>query len=92
MGIQRSKQSLFVSRVSWLVCLAGLLAFGCSGDPHPEVLVLVNSESPISVAIGETYAARRGIPGRNILPLSIPLEDANLTQPMPRSPDRTTRR
>ncbi|MFP8874061.1 MAG: TIGR03790 family protein [Myxococcota bacterium] len=89
MGIQRSKQRRLRSGVLQLSWLAGLLAFGCRGDLHPEVLVLVNGESPISVAIGETYAARRGVPERNILPLSIPLEDANLSHPADASISRS---
>ena len=81
MRLQQSKKRGHRPAAWWLSWLFGLLALGCRGEPHPEVLVLVNRESPISVAIGNTYAERRGIPARNILELSIPLVDANLTHP-----------
>lgn len=45
---------------------------------HPEVVVLVNGASPISIAIGEYYRARRGIPPENLLRLEIPLQDPSL--------------
>ncbi|MGH0028798.1 MAG: TIGR03790 family protein [Myxococcota bacterium] len=48
-------------------------------ESHPEILVVVNGESAISVAIGELYARRRGVPARNVLALSVPLKDPTLT-------------
>ena len=81
MRLQQSKKRGQRPAAWWLSWLLGLLALSCSGEPHPEVLVLVNRESPISVAIGNAYAERRGIPARNILELSIPLTDGNLTHP-----------
>ena len=59
-----------------LPSLVALLALGCKSDAHPEGLVLVNRESPISIAIGDFYAKKRGIPERNVLSLSIPLSFA----------------
>jgi uncharacterized protein (TIGR03790 family) len=56
--------------LSLLACLCA-----CSPDGHPEVAVVVNARSPVSVAIGEHYAVRRGIPARRIVRLSIPVED-----------------
>ncbi len=45
---------------------------------HPEVVVIVNATSPVSVAIGEYYRTRRGIPAENLLRLEIPLRDPSL--------------
>jgi uncharacterized protein (TIGR03790 family) len=45
---------------------------------HGEVLIVVNSESPVSVAIGEYYRAARNVPPANVLALSIPLTDPAL--------------
>jgi uncharacterized protein (TIGR03790 family) len=46
---------------------------------HPEVLVIVNGANEISRAIGRSYAARRGVPARNVLALDLPLVDPTLT-------------
>jgi uncharacterized protein (TIGR03790 family) len=46
--------------------------------PHGEVLVVVNSQSPLSVATGNYYADQRSVPAQNVLSLSIPLLDPNL--------------
>ena len=46
---------------------------------HPEVLVLVNRNSPTSVAIGEAYRRSRGIPSRNVLSLDLPLRAPDLS-------------
>ncbi|MBW2696053.1 MAG: TIGR03790 family protein [Deltaproteobacteria bacterium] len=53
--------------------LLGLIA--CSGEHHDEVLVVMNANSPISVAIGHHYALRRSVPERNLVLLEIPLDD-----------------
>jgi uncharacterized protein (TIGR03790 family) len=45
---------------------------------HPEVLVIANGESPISLAIARYYMQRRGVPEENLLALSIPLVDPTL--------------
>jgi len=63
---------------AWLAALALLGALGCFGERHPEVLVITNRESPISLAIGDYYAEARGIPAGNIVELSIPLTDPTL--------------
>jgi uncharacterized protein (TIGR03790 family) len=62
---------------------ASVAVVGCNGggEPaqhHPEVLVIVNGESPISVAIGRYYMQRRGVPEENLLQLRIPMVDASL--------------
>jgi uncharacterized protein (TIGR03790 family) len=44
-------------------------------------VVVVNDESPVSLAIGRYYARSRGIPDTNIVELSIPLEDPALESP-----------
>jgi uncharacterized protein (TIGR03790 family) len=46
--------------------------------PHPEVLVVVNRASPVSVAIGELYRAHRNVPRENVCALDLPLADASL--------------
>ena len=62
---------------------AALLLLGCAApeEPpgHPEVLVVVNGASEISVAIGRYYAARRGVPDVNVLALELPVKDSTLT-------------
>ncbi len=45
---------------------------------HPEVLIVVNGASPVSVAIGNYYRARRNVPAANVVTLQIPLADATL--------------
>ena len=57
--------------------LLSMLAIGCDGTAG-KVLVVVNGESPISLAIGEYYVAQRGIPRDNLVTLAIPLSDPNL--------------
>lgn len=67
--------------------LALLCMTGCGGgEPssagsHPEVLVVVNGASPVSLAIGRYYAARRGVPEENLLALDLPLADPSLVTP-----------
>ncbi len=51
---------------------------GCSGGPEATVLVVVNGESPVSLAIGLYYLERRGIPDENLVTLEIPLSDPML--------------
>jgi uncharacterized protein (TIGR03790 family) len=46
--------------------------------PHPEVLIVVNGASPMSVAIGEYYRTKRNVPTANVVTLNIPLADPNL--------------
>jgi uncharacterized protein (TIGR03790 family) len=49
-----------------------------AGEPaafHPEILIVVNEQSPISVAVGEYYRAVRNVPASNVVRLSIPLRD-----------------
>ena len=47
---------------------------------HPEVLVVVNRHSDVSLAIGAYYRARRGIPAANLLELDLPLFDPSLSE------------
>ena len=61
--------------------LALALASGCGGGREARVLVVVNSASPISLAIGEYYLERRGIPEKNLVRLEIPLSDPALGDP-----------
>lgn len=48
-------------------------------EQHPNVLVIVNGESELSVAIGRYYMQRRGIPEEQRLDLAIPIENPSLT-------------
>ncbi len=61
-----------------LLLSALLLHTACSAERHPEVLVVVNGESPRSLAIGKYYMNRRGIPVSNLVRLSIALADPQL--------------
>jgi uncharacterized protein (TIGR03790 family) len=64
-----------------VLCLAAFLMLGVCGmrrASHPEVLIVVNGNSPLSVAIGEYYRQKRNVPASNVLTLSIPLSDPNL--------------
>jgi len=58
----------------------GLLAVlpNCQPKPRPDVLVLVNGQSPLSVATGAYYRQRRGIPEANVVTLDVPLGDPAL--------------
>jgi uncharacterized protein (TIGR03790 family) len=40
---------------------------------HPEVLVIVNDASPMSLAIGEAYRRLRGVPAPNVVHLQLPV-------------------
>jgi uncharacterized protein (TIGR03790 family) len=66
-----------------LVGLLAALGIGlCGARPrppsHPEVLIVVNGASPVSVAIGNYYRTKRDVPAGNLLTLNIPLADPNL--------------
>jgi uncharacterized protein (TIGR03790 family) len=45
---------------------------------HPEVLIVVNGASPVSVAIGDYYRAKRNVPASNVVTLEVPLGDPAL--------------
>jgi uncharacterized protein (TIGR03790 family) len=47
-------------------------------ESHPEVLLVVNEVSAISVAIGEAYRKARGVPRENVCALRIPLQEPTL--------------
>ena len=51
----------------WLALL--LLLPNCKPRPSGDVLVVVNGNSPLSVATGEYYAARRNVPAANLVTL-----------------------
>jgi uncharacterized protein (TIGR03790 family) len=69
-------------------CLAGLAA-PAGGQPapapaappaesHPEVLVVVNDRSPVSLAIGARYREARGIPAENVCAIRIRIQNQAL--------------
>jgi uncharacterized protein (TIGR03790 family) len=71
----------------WLIALAAIAASvspATGATPqttaHPEVLVVVNRHSDVSLAIGAYYRARRGIPAANLLELDLPLFDPSLSE------------
>jgi len=72
-GGRRAIPSAAAIALAWLIVLTT-----CSVERHPEVLVVVNDASPISIAIGERYAATRGIPAANVVALTIPVLDPSL--------------
>ena len=66
-----------------LLSLTAFVALGVCGmvprnPPHPEVLIVVNGQSPMSVAIGEYYRQKRNVPAGNVVTLTVPLADPNL--------------
>lgn len=73
---QRSRPRASAPAIACLALVAILCA--CGKETHPEVLLVVNGESPISVAIGQYYAERRGIPDANRVVLSVPVADPML--------------
>jgi uncharacterized protein (TIGR03790 family) len=73
--LRRAKSNL-ESAVIGLALL--ILVTACAVERHPEILVVINDASPISVAIGERYAAIRAIPAENLVALTIPILDASL--------------
>ena len=51
-----------------------------AASTHPEVAVVVNDASRMSVAIGEAYRRLRGVPAQNVIHLQLPLgSDPGLT-------------
>jgi len=57
-----------------LLALGGA-ARAAAGEAHPEVLVLVNPNSPLSRAIGDAYQRARGVPPAQVVELPVPLAD-----------------
>jgi len=55
-----------------------LVATACARSRHPEVLVIVNGESPVSRAIGDYYLRARGLSDSQLVRLSVPLADPQL--------------
>ncbi len=70
-----------VLRLGLVRALVLVALTGCFGEQHPEVLVITNSESPTSLAIGRYYAEKRGVPAGNVVELAIPLADPTLASP-----------
>lgn len=52
----------------WIALL--LLLANCTPQANTQVLVVVNGNSPISVATGDYYAAQRSVPATNIVTLN----------------------
>ena len=68
-----------IARAFFLGCAGLLAAAGLQAAPTAELaartVVLVNSSQPESVALGEFYAAQRGIPEENLIALPLPAEE-----------------
>jgi uncharacterized protein (TIGR03790 family) len=75
---RRAQRGLAAAALAALACQR---ANAPEPDSHPEVLVVVNAESPVSEAIGRYYAQRRGVPQQNLLAVRIPLSDPSLVTP-----------
>ncbi len=61
----------------WALAYVALgCVLGCDADAPPEVLIVVNTESRVSVAIGEYYAQQRDIAPDRIVRLAIPIEES----------------
>jgi uncharacterized protein (TIGR03790 family) len=84
MGAMRASPSR--SLCAFAPVLAAVLALGLAPTllgmrprpSHPEVLIVENTTSPLSVATASYYAAQRNVPSANVLALSIPMVDPNL--------------
>jgi len=63
--------------------LAAALGSAARAAPgHPEVAVVVNDASAMSLAIGEAYLRQRDVPAQNVIHLQVPLgDDAALQKP-----------
>jgi uncharacterized protein (TIGR03790 family) len=77
----RPSRALRARLLSVLVLSAAAACSGDGDDSRSRVLVVVNQMSPISVAIGEYYRSAQGIPTDQVLPLSVPLEEPELSLP-----------
>jgi uncharacterized protein (TIGR03790 family) len=73
------RRLLALSSLPLALCAALLVWLPCAARKPLRVLVLVNGESPVSVAIGEYYRRARGVPESHLLRLEIPLEDPSLS-------------
>jgi uncharacterized protein (TIGR03790 family) len=47
-------------------------------ESHPEVAIVANAASPVSLAIAEYYRHARGIPPENVIRLDLPVRDPSL--------------
>ena len=74
-----------IAQAAVLALLAAALACEPAPAPaperHPEVLLVANGASPVSMAIARYYASRRGVPDENLLALDLPLADPSLVTP-----------
>jgi uncharacterized protein (TIGR03790 family) len=62
-----------------LACLAFLACGRAPEEPPLDVVIVVNAESAVSVAIGEYYRALRGIPADRVARIHVPLQDPTLS-------------
>ncbi len=68
-----------LQRILWIaLVLPSFFVGACGSSSQPRILVVVNDQSPISMAIGRYYADRRHIPKERVVSLSIPLKDPTL--------------
>ncbi|MBX3736639.1 MAG: TIGR03790 family protein [Candidatus Didemnitutus sp.] len=62
-------------RTLGLLVLLATVAHAAADDLAARTVVLVNARQPESVALGEFYAAKRGIPAANLIALPMPAEE-----------------
>lgn len=81
-GIRRGPRGRQESRRggarAWAMLACACLLGGCGARIHDEVLIVVNAESPVSVAIGDYYRKARMVPAEQVVALHIPLADPAL--------------
>lgn len=65
----------FAGAVVFIFALLGAVAHAEPDDLAARTVILVNSRQPESVALGEFYAAKRGIPAANLIALPMPAEE-----------------
>ena len=62
------------------VCMGALSALSAQAVDHTQLAVIINTRDPLSVQIGEYYAAQRRIPFQNIIKVSFTPIEATLTR------------
>lgn len=69
-------RAVLAAVLPWLGLLAVLP--NCQPPSRPDVLVVVNGQSPLSVATGAYYRTKRNVPAANVLTLNVTTSDPAL--------------
>jgi uncharacterized protein (TIGR03790 family) len=72
---KRSAAGAYSNRALAIALAITAAATARAAPGHPEVLVIVNDASAMSVAIGDAYRRQRGVPAENLVHLQVPLGD-----------------